>query len=329
MKKILIWFGTISGILSIASFSIYRFNLFILDTFKLSVTNDSLPLIFLLSSGFAFSLLYLQGGDGIITTTLKIKEDFDNAESLIELKKKVDELSSKVEGNSFNNAQFELNKDDIKNEILNKVTQENISLIFNSEAEKLKSALENEIKYEKLYSSSKSIKTRLYREISDLRLRANMNLVIGIAITALGLAVLYQTVGFAEKMHEIQPQTLYGTANTPLFKELFLSFAPRIMLVIFIEMFAYFFLRLYKQGLSEIKYFQNELTNIESKVIALEVCYLNDDNQAMTTVIDALSKTERNFVLEKDQTTIEIEKSKLDTETTKGLMSMLQNLIKK
>ncbi len=329
MKKILIWFGTVSGVLSIASFFIYRFNVFILKTFNLSVTSDSLPLIFLLTSGFAFSLLYLQGGDGIIKATLKIKEDFDNAESLAELKNKVNELSSKVESNVFNNAQLELNKEDIKNEILKKATNENISLIFHSEAEKLKSALENEVKYEKLNFSSKTIKMRLYREISDLRLRANMNLVIGIAITALGLAVLYQTVSFAEKMHESQPQLLYGTANAPLFKELFLSFAPRIMLVIFIEMFAYFFLRLYKQGLSEIKYFQNELTNIESKIIALEVCYLNDDNQAMTTVIDALSNTERNFVLEKDQTTIEIEKSKLDTETTKGLMSMLQNLIKK
>ncbi|MNG20679.1 hypothetical protein D3C84_1049540 [compost metagenome] len=126
-----------------------------------------------------------------------------------------------------------------------------------------------------------------------------------------------------------QGQIINETTNRDLFKELFLSFAPRVMLVIFIEMFAYFFLRLYKQGLSEIKYFQNELTNVESKIIALEVCYLNSDSHAMATVIDALSKTERNFVLEKDQTTIEIEKSRLDTETTKGLMSMLQNLIKK
>lgn len=36
-----------------------------------------------------------------------------------------------------------------------------------------------------------------------------------------------------------------------------------------IELFAYFFLSLYRTSLQKIKYFQNELTNIEAKQIAL------------------------------------------------------------
>lgn len=320
--------GSVSGVLSIASFSFYDFNFFLSKLLKLSDTSNSLPFVLLLTSAFAFSLLYLQGGGDIYKTDLKNNVDYDS--KVHELEIKIEALAKKTHDHNSDIPLSELSQEDIRDRILDRITDENISSVFSSETEKLKNAIENELKYEKLNASSLSVRNRLYREISDLRLRANINLLIGMVITFLGLIILYQTVGVAEKLHLIQqdPTSTMKTGND-LFKELFLSFAPRVMLVIFIEMFAYFFLRLYKQGLSEIKYFQNELTNVESRIIALEVCHLNSDSNAMSTVIESLSKTERNFVLNKDQTTIEIEKSKLDNETTKGLMSMLQNLIKR
>ncbi len=148
-------------------------------------------------------------------------------------------------------------------------------------------------------------------------------------ITLTALFALYDMVKTAENIYAVQMQVLQIKKNDIAVNEIILSLIPRVTFVIFIEVFAYFFLRLYKQGLTEIKYFQNELTNVESKITALEVAYIKNDTNAISNVIDALSKTERNFILNKDQTTIEIEKTRLDTETTKGLMSMLQNIIKK
>jgi len=43
-----------------------------------------------------------------------------------------------------------------------------------------------------------------------------------------------------------------------------------------IELFAYFFLKLYKSDLSEIKYFQNELTNVEMRYAAVRLADAGD-----------------------------------------------------
>ena len=57
-------------------------------------------------------------------------------------------------------------------------------------------------------------------------------------------------------------------------------YAPRLTLSIFIEFFSFFFLRLYKTGISEIKYFQNELTNAELKFIAVEKAIMTEKDDA-------------------------------------------------
>lgn len=141
---------------------------------------------------------------------------------------------------------------------------------------------------------------RLREETFSLGRRANLNLVIGIATTISGLAILGYFV-FEIKGH--------GDVNTVL-----LSFLPRLSLVVFIEVFAYFFLRLYKTSLDEIKYFQNELTNIESRGLALQVAMQTGDTNTCSRVACDLSVTERNRIFGKDQTTLELETHKIDRE---------------
>ncbi|MNR60359.1 hypothetical protein D3C85_1818190 [compost metagenome] len=53
------------------------------------------------------------------------------------------------------------------------------------------------------------------------------------------------------------------------------------------------------------------MTNIELKQLALNVAILNGSADLMSGVVDELARTERNFILGKDQTTIDIERDRL------------------
>lgn len=148
-----------------------------------------------------------------------------------------------------------MNKEKLINSITNSTRQEVIEEIFTQQINNLKDSIEKDSVYEKLKLSVEQIKIRLYREISDLRLRSNVNLLIGMLITAGGLYLLWSTVSMIDTSHSLKSLASEGAeSNSQFFKNLILPLAPRIM-VIFIEVFAYFFLRLYKNGLSEIKSF--------------------------------------------------------------------------
>lgn len=64
-------------------------------------------------------------------------------------------------------------------------------------------------------------------------------------------------------------------------KDILLYLLPRLFMIIFTELFVLFFLRLYSKGLNEIKYFQNELTNIELKLVAAGVAYVTKNDISM------------------------------------------------
>jgi hypothetical protein len=147
---------------------------------------------------------------------------------------------------------------------------------------------------------------RLRDELSALSRRGNLNLVLGILTTVAGLFVLgYFVVKIPSD----------GDPTTGML----IRFVPRLSLVVFIEVFAYFFLRLYKASLAEIKYFQNELTNVEAKAIALETSAALGSN-AIVAVIQRIASTERNNVLDKGQTTVELEQARIQDERLSTLM---------
>jgi ABC-type multidrug transport system fused ATPase/permease subunit len=141
---------------------------------------------------------------------------------------------------------------------------------------------------------------RLQAAIEALEKRANFNLVSGLLITFSGLALLFYYV----------THPAIADVGAVYFLETYL---PRLTLVILIELFAFFFLRLYKASLSEVKYFENEITNIEMKRVALQaVLVAKNNDKLLTSIVDLLGKTERNHVLEKGQTTVDIETARLE-----------------
>lgn len=156
---------------------------------------------------------------------------------------------------------------------------------------------------------------RLRKELFSLSKRGNLNLSIGIVITMVGLLLL-GTFVFQSPI----PQN----ASAEYF---IINFIPRISLVILIEIFAYFFLSLYKTSLSEIKYFQNEITTIESKYLALKVALHSGKEESLAGIIGQLSATERNFILNKDQSTVDLERAKLDQKTTADIIGSMASLL--
>lgn len=184
-----------------------------------------------------------------------------------------------------------------ENEILDRLTQRISYQVANKQADEL---------------FARTI-SRLERELQEQAKRGNVNLTLGIVTTLAGVGVLGYSV--------FQAPVLVTNM------EMVSHFLPRLSLVVLVEVFAYFFLRLYKQGLAEIKYFQNEITNIESKYLGLHVAASHKDNEGLLSVINCLLATERNFVLEKSQTTIDLESKRLDVEREGFLADRLKDLI--
>ncbi|WP_323066219.1 hypothetical protein, partial [Aeromonas jandaei] len=157
------------------------------------------------------------------------------------------------------------------------------------------------------------VRDRLLKEIESLGRRGNLNLVIGVITTIVAVIVLATTV-------------LSGN-NQLSTNELIAYYSPRLTLSIFIEIFSFFFLKLYKAGLSEIKYFQNELTNAELKFIAVEKAIMTNKESSIAEVITELATTERNFKLGKGESTVDLEKYRSDQASNQKIMESLAGLI--
>ncbi|MBI5525224.1 MAG: hypothetical protein HY897_02740 [Deltaproteobacteria bacterium] len=122
---------------------------------------------------------------------------------------------------------------------------------------------------------------RLRREIAALSRRGNLNLSIGVITTGFALGLLAYMI-FDEST---SPDSFAAALS---------HYVPRITTVTFIEVFAFFFLKLYRASLIEIKFYQNELTSLASLQIALETSRDCPDPDAVRTVLDRLARRNPN-----------------------------------
>jgi len=92
-------------------------------------------------------------------------------------------------------------------------------------------------------------------------------------------------------------------------RELLPTILVRLSLVLFIEVFGFFFLRMYRDNLAEYRNFHTELSNVDLRALALRATVLRDDPETMKSVITGLIATERNFVLKPGESTIDLERA--------------------
>ncbi len=175
----------------------------------------------------------------------------------------------------------------------------------------------------RLIKLSEHITTRLKHEIELLTKRGNLYISIGSVITIAGGIVLYLTV-----KDFVQSYVNLTNSNDSINKHDILSITARISIIIFIEIFAYYYLKLYKNIMDNVKFYQNEISNMDLKLLALHAVEINENHEALKSITDELAKTERNFVISKGQTTIDIEKSKHEQSILYKSIDKISNLIK-
>jgi hypothetical protein len=166
---------------------------------------------------------------------------------------------------------------------------------------------------------------RIKNEINRLGFRGAVYLTTGVCLAILGILGL---AGFVFPGAFGAYSTLFDSAPAVGASDytIAIHYTSRFSLIISIEILAYFFLRLHKSNLVESKYYQNELTNLELKYISLDAALHLDRADTSHKVISEFSETERNHILEKGQSTIELKKIELEKnqfiEITKSLVSL-------
>jgi len=97
---------------------------------------------------------------------------------------------------------------------------------------------------------------RLRDELSALSRRGNLNLFIGVITTFIAVGLLtYMVLSAAVDFHDLT--------------SLLSHYIPRLGLVLLIEVFSYFFLRLYKSTLAEMRVYQTDLTALTIQRVAV------------------------------------------------------------
>lgn len=326
--------GLISGFCAALTYFFPEFNSYFYKAYDTKSIDAGVPLIFLLIAVAMFALLYLQSGkasdvsDESSSMFQLVMKEFDSHK--MRTGAKIQELSEKLEVYENRVGLSPDEKESMISGVIEQVNREVVTSIFAQESNKFRDELVAGLSFDKLASSSNAIVGRLKREIADLRLRANINLIIGMLITTIGVYLLWQTVLMVDTSTLLRAFASEGEeSNSKFIKNLVLPLIPRVMLVVFVEVFAYFFLSLYKGGLSEIKYFQNELTNVESKLAAVQFSYVTKNEDGIKLAIESLSKTERNFILEKGQATVDLEKAKSESELTRNIIKTIPSFFKK
>ncbi len=166
---------------------------------------------------------------------------------------------------------------------------------------------------------------RLLEALDKLEEKANRNLWFGLLLSVCGLGAIVFAV------YSISITKLEKMSNGTYQNYLILLTVPKLVLGILFEITAMFFLRLYRQGLDDYKYYHNEITNIESKWIALCSSLENSHGPIAAATIEQaivkLAETERNFILKKGESTVGLEVDRIRQETEQRYLEAF-NLLK-
>ena len=218
------------------------------------------------------------------------------------LKKRTDlkEDLSKIKENG-ESILFENNLNKIVDGLKNKELGLEIIDKIKSEIENLNKKI-NGFSYNVAYTL-KTIEKSLKEQISRLQKTSLINLYMGTTLTCCSLVFLFGSVN-----NSTLENNLYSN-ETPLdyISYILVFFLPKISLTIFIQLFAFFFLRLYKSNLNDIKYYQNELVTFYYKKTSIQMAYISKNEKSIELLIAELSKIEKSTLIPKGYTSTEIE----------------------
>lgn len=167
--------------------------------------------------------------------------------------------------------------------------------------------------------------SRLSNQIVVLGSRANASLWLGITFSVAGLIVLYFTFFYSLSFSDDDSSLPTNMSN---WLDLLREYLPRLSLVLIIETVGFFFLRLYSRALVELRYAQNETTNVESRFISLLTARVTENQELLKITVEKLASIDRNGVIDRTQTTIDIERERVTAEMDSRLVEALTGLVR-
>lgn len=149
----------------------------------------------------------------------------------------------------------------------------NISIVTDDNSKLNHDKIVREEAIEAIISPLNDIKIRINQHVKRLQSFALANIIIGSIIAAAGIGVIISLFG---KVLDISYSELNTIDNSHYASFFVMIFLPRISVVVFVQIFAYFFLSMYRANLREIRYFQIELSDIELIGEAISISSTNN-----------------------------------------------------
>lgn len=188
-------------------------------------------------------------------------------------------------------------------------------------------------------SIAKEMTLRLEQEIRAQGRKANTNLSMGIATAILAMLILaWLSLESSASLQASLTVQESASAVAPLDPTpppekiradpmlYWGHFTSKIALSITANIFALFFLSTYRRNLTEIKYFQNEMTNVQSQTIALVYANSKKFSDTEKNLLIRIADVERNFILKRGETTADIQIKDMDASEMWALASVVGQL---
>lgn len=300
----------------------------ITDTYAKKMSSRQLMAIIMMMFGFILSILYFEkfqdknfGWFAILSSALFISmgilaafydlfraQKYEPLDEKNEFGELITELNTKIE--EFGNIvlQSDGGTIDIKKEIANSISR---SVRESLSKDGVQNRLDPKIATRSLALSQLSkARMRLKSEVAEVAKRAKTNLVFGSTISMFGIFIIAYTA-FTSNVDTSDP--VHAAV----------SLSPRILLGLLVEFFALFFLRLYKRTFEEVRHYHNEITNIDARAASLAVAVGAGNDDAIKDVVQKLACLERNFLLEKGQSTAELRKVEAEAQASANTLDIL------
>lgn len=150
-----------------------------------------------------------------------------------------------------------------------------------------------------IYELMSITRIRLLDYIGSLRDRNFVNLSFGLLPVFAAVVIFLFTFSRIENLQQIDEMRVY-----------YYVFA-----VLFVQSFSFFFLNMFRKTLTDIKYYQNELSNFEMKMSSLLIAQAADNKDLVSEILSELAKSERNFILQKDEKVVQSDSGSASTNT--------------
>lgn len=164
-----------------------------------------------------------------------------------------------------------------------------------------------------------TMRNRVEEEGKLTKEQASRNLLISFFIAFVFLTLLIYTITPFYSLFSETATIIYGG----IWSNFLVGFIPKLSGMIGLLTIFLYFIRLYKSNMTDTRYYQNEATNIDHKLIALKTAIFSQNEKVIDSLARQYAKTERNEKLTEAETTTDLERIKMDNDLNKNYLEQI------